>query len=84
MSDKALAKEEIKLEEAMKRLDEVVRSLDTDGQELEEALKLYEEGVKLVRICYDKLSEAERRVKLLKLSADGEMIEAEFDSAESK
>ena len=76
--------EEIKLEDAMKRLDEVVRALDTDGRELEDALKLYEEGVRLVRVCHEKLSEAERKVKLLKLSAEGEMTEADFDTSESR
>ena len=76
--------EEIKLEDAMKRLDEVVRALDGDGRELEDALKLYEEGVRLVRICHEKLSEAERKVKVLKLSAEGEMTEADFDNSESR
>lgn len=76
--------EEIKLEDAMKRLDEVVRALDTDGRELEDSLKLYEEGVRLVRVCHEKLTEAERKVKLLKLSAEGEMTEADFDASESR
>ena len=76
--------EEIKLEDAMTRLDDVVRALDGDGRELEDALKLYEEGVRLVRICHEKLSEAERKVKVLKLSAEGEMTEADFDNSESR
>lgn len=69
---------EIKLEEAMARLEEVLRALDRDGVDLEEALRLYEEGIKLVRICNDRLGDAERRIKLLKLADGGEVIEESF------
>jgi exodeoxyribonuclease VII small subunit len=79
MPAKKIKTEDIKLEAAMKRLDEVVRALDSDGLELEESLKLYEEGVGLVRICHEKLSEAERRITALRVNNDGELVEDEFD-----
>ena len=69
---------EIKLETAMARLEEVLRALDRDGVDLEEALRLYEEGVKLVRVCNDRLDDAERRIKILKLSDGGEIVEESF------
>ncbi len=69
----------MKLEEAMSRLDAVVAALDNETVELEQAMKLYEEGVGLVRLCNEKLTEAERTVHVLKLNADGEITEENFE-----
>lgn len=63
---KSAAKEEsITFEAAMTRLEAVVRALEDGKTSLEESMKLYEEGVALVRVCSGKLDEAERRVKVL-------------------
>ena len=70
----------MKLEEAMRRLDAVVKELDREQLDLEQALKLYEEGVGLVRICNDRLKEAEMTVKILKMKPDGEITEEAFDA----
>lgn len=75
--------EEMKLEEAMRRLDEVVKTLDSDRLDLDESLRLYEEGVRLVRVCHEKLSDAERRISALRISEDGEMVEEAFDKKEN-
>ena len=74
--------EELKLEEAMRRLDSVVKELDGENSDLDKALKLYEEGVRLVRVCNAKLEEAERKIKILRLSDDGEMTEEDFEAVE--
>ena len=74
---------EMKLEEAMARLVEVVKRLDAEGSDLEESLKLYEEGIRLVRICNERLTDAERKIKLLRVSAEGEITEENFTVAES-
>ena len=68
------------LEEAMKRLETVVAEMSADGLSLEKALSLYEEGVALVRICNTELETAERKINMLKMSADGEVSEAPFDA----
>ena len=57
--------ESITFEAAMTRLEAVVRALEDGKTSLEESMKLYEEGVALVRVCSGKLDEAERRVKVL-------------------
>ena len=75
---------EMKLEDALKRLDEVTAALENESEDLERSLKLYEEGVRLVRICSEKLGEAERKVNLIKMNSDGELIEEGFDVGESK
>lgn len=84
MSDKNINIAEMKLEEALSRLDAVVRALDSDKLELEESLRLYEEGVGLVRACHEKLAVAERRINALRISEDGEITESPFDKKESE
>ena len=69
---------EMKLEEAMKRLDEILASLNEENVDLEEAMKLYEEGVRTVALCQKKLTEAERKISLLKITSDGELVEEAF------
>ena len=69
---------EIKLEDALRRLGDVVKALDSEEIDLDGALALYEEGVALTRLCNEKLSEAERRVAMLKINSDGEMTETDL------
>jgi exodeoxyribonuclease VII small subunit len=45
----------MKLEESMKRLEEIAQILDSGEKSLEECLKLYEEGVKLAKACLQSL-----------------------------
>jgi exodeoxyribonuclease VII small subunit len=57
-------------ENALARLEEIVASLEAGDADLEQALKLFEEGISLVRTCDKQLKEAEQ--KLEKLSTQGE------------
>jgi len=59
-------------EEALKRLEEIVKELENGDIEIEKALKLFEEGTRLARICAKKLSQIERRVEILKKGDNGE------------
>ncbi len=76
------SKEEITYEAAVARLEEIVRRLEQsrEGIGLEESMKLYEEGVALVRRCYRELEAAEQRVKVLQQPPDGEIIAVDFDT----
>ncbi len=67
-------------ETAVKRLEEITSSLEKENVSLEEALKLYEEGVRLVRVCNEKLEDAERRIHILKMTPEGEMVEEDFSA----
>ena len=71
------------LEAAMKRLAEITEELSREGVKLEDALALYEEGVGLVRACNKKLEQTERKIKMLKMSVDGELFEADLDGQEN-
>ena len=71
-------KKTIDLEAAIKRLEEITEELSREGVKLEEALALYEEGVGLVRACNKKLEATERKIKMLKVSAEGELFEVDL------
>ncbi len=83
MLEKKTNYEEMKLEDVITRLEEVIRLIDTEVTDLDECLKLYEEGVSLLRICNERLSEAEQRVLFLRLRANGELAEEALDKAEN-
>ena len=68
---------------AMKRLADITEELSREGVKLEDALALYEEGVGLVRACNKKLEQTERKIKMLKMSVDGELFEADLDGQEN-
>jgi len=65
--------EDLKFEEALARLEEIVRTLEGGKTSLDDSMKYYEEGVKLVRICNEKLETA--RMKIVTVSQDGTEVE---------
>ena len=60
-------------EEALQKLETVVEAMESDDLPLETLLAKYEEGAKLVRICQEKLAEAELKIQQLEKTAAGEM-----------
>ena len=68
----------VSFEQAMTRLEEIVRTLESGSATLDDSLKLYEEGIALVRACGTKLDEAEKKIKLVNVSADGVSGESDF------
>jgi len=58
-----MAKE--KFEEALEKLENIVKKMEAGDITLEESLKSFEEGVKLIRFCQAKLDDAQRRVEML-------------------
>lgn len=61
-------------EGALKQLEEIVQKLEKGELPLEESLRLYEEGVRLSRICHAKLEEAEGKIEMLVKDAKGEPV----------
>ena len=66
-------------ERSLARLEEVVRRLESPQLSLDEAMKLFEEGVALSRECQKQLEEAEGRVEILLKKADGKLAAEKFD-----
>jgi exodeoxyribonuclease VII small subunit len=70
-------------EQAIQRLEKIVADMESAELPLEDVLKKYEEGTRLVRFCAQKLDEAEKKIELLTKKADGspklEPFEADDD-----
>jgi len=60
-----------RFEDALMRLEELVSSLESGSLDLEKQLSSFEEGVKLVRLCSERLRAAELRVQKLEEGVDG-------------
>ncbi len=65
-------------ESNLKQLEEIVAKLEGGDLALDQALELFEEGVKISRFCNAKLEEAERKVETLIKTADGDLTEVPF------
>jgi exodeoxyribonuclease VII small subunit len=70
---------EKKFEAALTRLEEIVTELESGELGLEQSLKLFEEGVKLARVCNARLEEAERKVEVLLKDKGGKMTAKPFE-----
>lgn len=57
---------DISFEQAMKRVSEIVKELEDGKMKLEDTLELFEEGVKLSKICRDFLASAAKKVEEIK------------------
>jgi exodeoxyribonuclease VII small subunit len=73
-----------KFEEAMERLEEIVRDLEEGDLPLEESLKVFEEGMNLIKLCSEKLEEVERKVTKLVKESDGKYRHQPFEIEEKE
>ena len=71
-------------EKAMQNLEKIVQELESGELALEEALKKFEEGIKLSRQCTAKLEESEKKITLLMEKADGTLMKEQFDENDDK
>jgi len=68
-------KEELSFEEALKKLEQTVMKMEQGDLNLDENIKFFEEGNKLVKFCSEQLNKAEKKVEvLLGKSSDGEPV----------
>ena len=67
-------------EAALGRLEEIVGSLEDGELGLDNALELFEEGIRLSRFCHGKLEQAQRRVELLLKDGAGDVKTVLFDA----
>ncbi len=73
------AKKSLNLEKALVDLENLVEELESGELSLENAMKKFEEGIKLTRGCQTALKEAEQKVEILLQSAGGEESLEEFE-----
>lgn len=63
---------ELSFEAALKRLEEIVRQLESGEAPLDDAIKLYEEGDKLKRQCEARLKDAQMKIEQIQFDRDGQ------------
>ncbi len=75
---------EKKFEDAMRRLEEIVQTLESGELSLEDSLKNFEEGMKLVKFSTKKLEEAEKKVTMLVRDSEGKHTQVPFEPEREK
>jgi exodeoxyribonuclease VII small subunit len=63
----------IPFEKAYERLEQILEKMNKGNVPLEEALKLYEEADELLRICHEKLTNAEQKIEILIRQRNGDL-----------
>jgi exodeoxyribonuclease VII small subunit len=66
-------KTEKSFEESFSRLEKILEKLESEDVTLEETIKLYEEGLTLTKFCYERLNDAELRIKEITKSSKGNL-----------
>ncbi|TDT61939.1 exodeoxyribonuclease VII small subunit [Fonticella tunisiensis] len=74
----ATRKKNMKFEEAIQRLEEIVNVIEDDSLSLEESIKIFQEGMELAAICNKKLDEAERRISVIMKGENNNLTEEDF------
>ena len=64
----------IKFEKAMTRLESIVEELERGDLNIEKSLEIFEEGIKMSRVCSNKLNEAEAKIEKLTKGKKGEIV----------
>jgi exodeoxyribonuclease VII small subunit len=65
-------------EQSMKQLERIVQELEDGDLPLEKAIKKFEEGIKLTKLCSEKLDETEKKISILLKDSEGEIAEKPF------
>ncbi len=71
-------KKDMKFEEALASLEDIVKKLESNSFSLDESLGAFEEAVKLVKLCNKKLEDAEQKVRILTEGESGMITDAPF------
>ncbi len=77
-----MPKKTMNFEASLARLEEILQALEGGECELDAMLKLYEEGVGLIRACNERLEKAEQTVKMLSVQPDGGVAMTDFTAGE--
>lgn len=75
---------EIKFEDSLKKLEKIVEELEKGNLSLDEALKKYQDGIGLARMCSERLESAKKKIELLTKNKKGEFELKPLDEDEVK
>ena len=72
---------ELNFEAAMDRLEAIVEQMESGKMQLEELIVRYEEGMKLVKTCQERLASAEQRIEIITRNHAGKPVVQPFEPA---
>jgi exodeoxyribonuclease VII small subunit len=75
---------QLNFEGAMDRLEEIVEQMESGKMMLEELIVRYEEGMKLVKICQERLASAEQRIEIITRNNAGKPVVKNFEPTAEK
>ena len=75
---------EANFEQAMQRLEEIVEQMESGELPLEDLIVRYEEGMKLVKVCQERLASAEQRIEIITRNNAGKALVEDFEPAAEK
>ena len=82
MSSKPKPREaELNFEGAMDRLEKIVELMESGKLPLEDLIVHYEEGMKLVKTCQERLANAEQKIEIITRNSAGKAVVQEFEPA---
>jgi exodeoxyribonuclease VII small subunit len=70
-------------EKAMERLEAIVEEMESGKMPLEDLLVRYEEGMKLVKVCQERLTRAEEKIEIITRDHAGKVTVKNFDATEA-
>ena len=71
---------EMNFEAAMDRLEAIVDQMESGKMQLEELIVRYEEGMKLVKVCQERLASAEQRIQIITRDHAGKPVVKDFEA----
>jgi exodeoxyribonuclease VII small subunit len=83
-AEPVLSKNGLTFEQAIQRLEKIVADMEGAELPLEDVIRRYEEGTRLVRFCSQKLEEAERKIEVLTKKTDGSVALEPFEPEQSE
>ena len=78
------ANPEMSFEVAMERLEKIVEEMESGKMLLDDLLVRYEEGMKLVKLCQERLAKAEHKIQIITRDYAGKMSVENFEPAEAQ
>jgi exodeoxyribonuclease VII small subunit len=78
------AKDSLTFEDAVGRLEEIVSQMESAELPLDSIIEKYEEGMKLLAFCGEKLKAAEKKIELLTHDKSGKLQRSELDAKDAK
>jgi exodeoxyribonuclease VII small subunit len=72
---------EANFEQAIKRLEAIVEQMESGELSLEDLIVRYEEGMKLVKVCQERLASAEQRIEIITRNSAGKPVVRKLEPA---